>query len=735
VRARGARERGYWLIQEGDHLNRIARIFHPDDARARARLRKHLYRSNPAAFADGRGFVLVVGEKLFLPEELRLPPAQAGIDRAESIPPDRTMRIAPSATPPSSAPPPAVVRLPLAEPPPYIDLEMTDVPDEPGDVRKGSDTPGLRVLAVDAKAELRDSDRAGRGREGGIDVLYRHETLNFGEFVLDAGVRASRPGTNETLQARGNSARGSLYNNSLPVAPGWHADSVIGVVRTPLNVLVTSGYRVSLPSTLFSGFASQVHSSTQEFRLLAGRVGRLEGLTSQTFETTTGEIYGLGFAQRLSPLWTVGTQIIATRGNQEVADHETLAVAAEFLMPIPRTRFKTSLLVDDRGHLGGWADAESPAGRGRQRFGAFRLDPGLGWSEAALQNDQQGAYWRYELPTRAYTVTLGADHLSTNVKNVADRAGQLNDSVFGTLSMRIDRNLTVGGGLTGQAARRRVVPGPDTRIASGNLFSTFTTRLGVTRVDFSRFESRKPGAITDRIDNYSLSQEWPAAMFTLSNSLTHSREEVQGKRTLRSSVGASVRGHAVRDLFWDASVVWAQVGNELGIARNFNASANTRWQFAPEWSASAQLSWNTIDPLPSIPGGITPPLNREKRLLLGIRYETTRGVPYQAMGMASGGSGDLRGMVFFDENGDGERQPHERGAAGLTVFLDGRYPATTDSDGRFVFRGISAGRHTLRLLNENLPLPWTLQEERPLEVSVPLRGEADVAVPLARIRP
>jgi hypothetical protein len=92
-------------------------------------------------------------------------------------------------------------------------------------------------------------------------------------------------------------------------------------------------------------------------------------------------------------------------------------------------------------------------------------------------------------------------------------------------------------------------------------------------------------------------------------------------------------------------------------------------------------------------------------------------------------------MVFFDENGDGVRQPQERGAAGLTVFLDGRYPATTDADGRFAFRAITAGRHTLRLLNEKLPLPWSVEDETPREIFVPLRGEVAVDVPLVRIRP
>jgi hypothetical protein len=91
--------------------------------------------------------------------------------------------------------------------------------------------------------------------------------------------------------------------------------------------------------------------------------------------------------------------------------------------------------------------------------------------------------------------------------------------------------------------------------------------------------------------------------------------------------------------------------------------------------------------------------------------------------------------VFFDDNGDGIRQPSERGAPNVTIYLDGRFPATTDAQGRFSFAVVTPGSHGLRILNEALPLPWTLDDDRPTVANVPLRGEAVLDIPLTKIRP
>src|SRR5262249_26201812 len=153
--------------------------------------------------------------------------------------------------------------------------------------------------------------------------------------------------------------------------------------------------------------------------------------------------------------------------------------------------------------------------------------------------------------------------------------------------------------------------------------------------------------------------------------------------------------------------------------------------------ATAQLSVTTFDVLAPLPGTEAPTLTQhDKRLLVGVRYEAASGTPYQALGLRGGaGSGRIAGIIFFDENGDGGRQRGERPAANITVYLDGRFPVTTDVQGRFAYSIVTPGRHALRILNESLPLPWSIDEDHPPGADVPLRGEVSVEIPLVRIRP
>jgi hypothetical protein len=89
--------------------------------------------------------------------------------------------------------------------------------------------------------------------------------------------------------------------------------------------------------------------------------------------------------------------------------------------------------------------------------------------------------------------------------------------------------------------------------------------------------------------------------------------------------------------------------------------------------------------------------------------------------------------VFFDENGDSVRQARERAAVGATVVLDGRYQARTDEQGRYSFAPVPTGEHEVTVLTEELPLPWSLDDERPRPIVVRFRQTAEVSFPLVAI--
>jgi len=74
------------------------------------------------------------------------------------------------------------------------------------------------------------------------------------------------------------------------------------------------------------------------------------------------------------------------------------------------------------------------------------------------------------------------------------------------------------------------------------------------------------------------------------------------------------------------------------------------------------------------------------------------------------------------------RDANETGAANVTVLLDGRYSARTDSQGQYEFPAVAAGQHVLVVVPDNLPLPWMItgEERKVIKVETRRRTVLDV---------
>jgi hypothetical protein len=740
-----ARARGYWIVERGEHFRLIARQFYPGDRARERQLSEELFARNPRAFAGGDKDRLRVGARLILPPELvRRDEGATSAPAAQGVPKTQpgaanAAGSAANATPEFDANPPAHVKPKSPEAAPYVDQLIGGAGAEPESIEsigEEQSVPGRRFISAEYRAEAIDPPGGGRGLEQGVQIHLRRETLNYGDLYLDAGVRDTRPAPGDASVERRNGASFTLYQVHFPIGEAWLADSVLGVARTPPNSLINSSYRIFLPTSQFSGATTVVSDNSQSFIAYAGRLGRLEGSAIQTFDPTPGTVGGIGYTRRFGA-WSVAGETISLRGDPQVRDHDAASVAAEYGTIGALVHHKAQVVADSDSNLGAWFDGDVTSGRVRQRFGAFQLDPNLAWGDGQLANDQRGAYWRGDYRLLKYTLSGGADLGQTDIRDDPSRAATRSGSAYGTFSLRIDRNLSVGAGITYQQARIRFTDSPRASTVSGNAYASWNNPWGLSRFDLSAFRATASGQSDDDIDTLSWSQDWPPlGPVHLTSTLTRSQELAQGVRTRRSSLGLSAHGAPLSDVSWDASVVYGRVESPQGAENDFNVSATATWQVARNWSALAQISINTFDPVPPLPGSEALPVQRDKRFLLGVRYEAASGTPYQSLGLQGGtGSGRLTGIVFFDDNGDGLRQPTERGAPNVTVYLDGRFPVTTDPQGRFNFPAVTPGSHALRIPSESLPLPWTFSEDHPPVTNVPLRGEASVEIPLTRIRP
>lgn len=740
-KAAEARASGEWLVEPGEHLRLIARQFFPGDRPRQKRLREAIVEANPRAFPDGDPDRLLPGTRLAIPREalgeVPAPAAKPSSAAPHAREEARASSPATAVRAPEFAPgPPAPA--PAPRPPAYVDQLIEGAGAEAQAAMAVEDAallPGQRYASAEYRVEARSPPGGGHTIEHGVEVQMRRETLDYGEFHFEAALRDTSLAPLDASVGRRDGGRFTLYQDRFPVAPRWLADSAFGVVRTPPNFLNAS-YRIFLPTSIMAGASSVISDGASTFMAYGGHLGRLEGNAVQTFDPTSGNVAGLAYARIAGP-WTLGGEAIALRGNAQVRDHEAATLAAEYGTLGAPMHDKLQVVADDRSHGGAWFDGDVTTGYLRNRFGLYQLDPGLQWGDAALAADQRGAYWRGDYRKLRYTVSGGVDLAQTNIRDDPSRAATRSASGYGTFSLRIDRSLSVGGGLTVVGSRSRFSDSPRGSTVSGNAYAAWTNPLGQTRFDATGYRATATGVADNTTDSVSWSQEWPArGSVAVSSTLTYARESQLGERTRRSSAGISARGTVLTDLLWDASIVYGRVSGPEGKENNFNVAANATWPIAPHWFALAQVSVNTFEALPLLPGTDAALTQRDKRVLLGFRYEEASGTPYQAMGLRTGaGSGRLTGVVFFDDNGDGVRQPTERGAPNVTLYLDGRFPVSTDAQGRFSFAAVPPGTHGLRILNEALPLPWTVDDEHPPVANVPLRGDAIVDIPLTKIRP
>ena len=771
----------------GEHLRLIARQFCPSDKLCERHLSERIFTHNKDAFVDGDPDRLRPGARLDLsPEVLEggataakaKPPGTTGAPAvaratpASPIPSPATATPAasspaasspaasspaasspaassPAASSPTASSPAAAATAPefavgppvqraAPAPAPYVDQLIEGAVESEAAVPldEAALAPGQRSFSAEYRMEGRYPPGGGHGLEQGVNLAMRRETLNYGDFYIDAAVRDNRLAPGETDTGRRQGGRFTLYQQRFPIAQGWLADSALGIVRTPPSTLVNSSYRVFLPTSLFSGANTIVGDGHQEFSAYAGHIGQLVGDAVQSFDPTSGNVAGLGYTTRTGP-WTVGGQAIALRGNSQVADHEAATVAAEYGEFGAVVHDKAQLVADKGGHAGGWFDGDVTTGRLRNRFGLFTLDPDLKWGDGSVANDQRGGYYRADWHMLRYTLAGGIDVLQTNVRDNPAKAATKSATGYGTFSLRIDRDLTFGGGVTYQDAHNQFTTSPRGSQLTLNGYAALNTALGLSRWDLTTFRGTATGVADNTIDTFAWNQEWASTGYVrLSSTLTLARESSLGERTDRSSFGVSAHGSFLNEGLWDTSVVYGRVNGPQGGENNVNLSATATWPFARNWAATAQATVNTFDAVPALPGSDVPAVQHDKRVVLGVRYEESSGVPYQTLGLRGGaGSGRLSGVVFFDENGDGIRQPTERGAPNVTIYLDGRFPVTTDAQGRFTFAVVTPGSHSLRILNEALPLPWSLDDSRPLTANVPLRGDVVTDIPLTKIRP
>lgn len=620
----------------------------------------------------------------------------------------------------------------------YIDqligLPDTAMPDT-GVAAEAMEQPeGFRTYITEYRHYQEDRDSSGRSYEDGLVFNARRETRHYGELEMLASARSNRP-SDESGDGNSTGGRLTLRQYGFAASPNWLMDNSAGVLRSDADPVVSSSYRFNLPSTLVSGLRNWSRAGRSAVRLSAGKIGTLGTGRIEDFDTTSGKLASLGLSHGLDERWTVAGQVIGAVDLDDIDDHESAALALQYRTQDQRHRYVGHVLAGTEGGNAVWLDGDDRIGRWRHRYGLFRFEPDLLWSDATLTDDQQGLYTRSELRSPRYNLTAGTDFSEDNVKDRDNRPQSRTSNVFITGNRRLRRLTGVGGTVSlNYVDPRNDLAGEDAHLLRLSSYLQHRFPLGSSRfevfiadVEDDGDEGELYGAIWD--------QGWELSrLLSLSTTLEHQSSRDVGDEDSRNSASVLLR-HDLTPLFnWHGNASYTRISNRRSSdTDNYNLSLGAAWRFLPQWDARLDLTWTKAEEDDAIFGNDFD--EDEKTLLLSIRHTRKSGRPMLAVGRKTGksGFGEVSGEVFYDANRDGRRQAGERAASGVFVYLDRRYERVTDSEGRFRFTPVPAGEHSLSLAIEDLPLPWGLDDETPRPITVYVRGEAVMVFGLTRI--
>lgn len=616
---------------------------------------------------------------------------------------------------------------------PYQDRVLVDLPPEPldaADATPAHDSSGWpRFLRLETRLGTEPFDTRHRTRAG-IAVYGLLETPNHGTLSID--------GNHSPHSGRGSL---TLRQRGLPLGAGWTANHEAGVINSPLPPINRLPSRVYLPAALLQGVAGEWSrdDGRLQWNAATGEPGRLEGLPSSVWRNGLGQRHSLGLQWRpdapADPLdragWTLAAQRESARGVALVdtplpgerfdADGHLLAARHE----ADGRRVQAQWLQADGGQAGGqrrgaWLDAEWDDGPRRHGAGLYRLDPDLHWAGQPMAGDAQGVYVRSGWRTRQWSAEGSLDWLRSV-------SGDTTDGVYATLSGRqrlgTDRQLGAGMALRDFNGRAWTAY---TDWRSGNAWGT-----GGWRLDLSG------GRNQAREQRLSHDQDWRVPQgWTLATSLALGRVGATGEQAAQSLWGAALSLGAPLNA---RTQLRASLDTERrsGGGHRYALNLGAQWRVDNRWSLEGQFNRSlgrsvgtSIDPLAPPPDTTT---TADRAFYAVLRYELQAGSRQTPLGgRAQEGGGRIEGVVYLDANRSGTQEASEAGASGVTVFLDNRYAVRTDAQGRFAFPFVAAGTRTVTVRNDTLPLPWSVVDEGAIQITVRLREETRLAIPVQK---
>lgn len=650
---------------------------------------------------------------------------------------------------------------------------------------------GFRAWLVESRIGFGDSKASGYGRqratEFGQRLEYRRETLNYGEFVLQADGRhlsgdslASGSGVGSLGYARdASSGRITLRNLGFPITPETFADSAVGDIYSELTEGLGRNYRLSLGSTTVRGASTRIFNNSTDLRAGFGERGSLTGGPYPGFEKNQGTLGWLGLTQRLGDKWFVAAQVDQARdipayyidpltaqgfGSKSVTSWATSLGYGREVAQSGDFKVRATLLgsrissqtpgVATGDSQGLFLEASARTGLYRHEFGAYTARPNLYFGDYAVTTGTRGAYWRVDRNTSRMSWGGGLDYERAQPDANFNLSGYSRTGGNGNFQYLFDRNTSAGGSVSVYQTRYEKIPAAsasssnstaDSRSLYGNAF--YQTRffdLPRSRLSLTvrRNELIVLGDRAATGEELQWEQDWIGGRYEnmrpeLTTTLGYAHDKSGGVARDYPTAGVQFRYWLDSGFNISGNLRYTSQSGGLYTSRGLSGSLMAEKELAKGWRVGFAANFNQARAA-VVPTSISGPQlyrSNDKTAYIYLRWEGSAGAAFQTAGMRGNGAGggSVAGRVFFDANRDGAQQSGEGGVANVEVQLDGRYRTTTDRDGRFEFPLVTTGRHQLTLTLDSVPLPWGAAGDSGVSVNVPLRGQATAEIPVVKV--
>ena len=349
------------------------------------------------------------------------------------------------------------------------------------DAKPLGDDPGFRAWLIEGRVGIGESSASGyatrSATEFGLRSEYRRETLNYGEFILQADGRnlsgdkeASAFGIGSLGYARrATSGRYSLRNLAFPIRTGVFADSAIGDIRTETTNGLSRNYRLSLGSSTVRGVSTRLYSRELDLRAGIGERGVLTGGPYPGYEKTQGSVGWLGATQRLNNRWFVAGQLAlannipayyyslrnpdgvgsrnATTGALALGYGKNILADGDFKLRTTLIGSQTTSNMPDSpdgASQGLFVEGGYRHGRFHHEVGVYAANPNLYFGDYALATGTHGAYWRVDHSASRLNWGLGLDVERGDPIAAYNTIGYNRTGVSGNLHYLISRHDSVG---------------------------------------------------------------------------------------------------------------------------------------------------------------------------------------------------------------------------------------------------------------------------------------------------